>query len=599
MVKDKEEKHEMSSKFYTFYDFGYGSGSPPFKPLVQNQLRKRIEKLTKSEPEWNESDYIQHFREILLNNTESDLEKRLAHFHLVAHIDLDRCYLIWRNFHYFPFYAAKSEEYYALTNEILFQQQKFEKYLKKYNPQNKEEASFKTYLLSILKNLIKAEINLRSDWHLLCNVDINSLRKIKNFGKKLRKSLESYGLQEPNISQYIFAWQYFVPVYKNNLINNPNRTNNQKWPQPRNIEFTETTKYYNIYRFQSDAPLQVSSGKDVTAETIKKWMKICIQALRQAESILEVSRDADIYEKQIEPIDYWVNLDEQNEELVSLTKVEKVLKEEIKKIEVNLAQIRSNIPHKSRQAVMPLCYSNRLALLNQEQLASLLGINQGTISRFISQHIENPLLDILRDLLDLQLDIESYLDSFLAERFTDPGKENMLDKLLIESIKKMDEKQQYILKLYYGQKNSLKEIGLKINPQQEIDESNIFVLRNILCEVFTQKIDKQNKKYIKLWLKNYYQNIIQTILLQILERLSTLNREIIIKKYCQKMDDSEIGKLYPQCDIDQIIFETKQQLQTYLIESIKDNLSVTLDSHNSQVKSVIDNWLATLIYLEI
>ena len=130
MVKDKGEKHEMSSKFYTFYDFGYGSGSPPFKPLVQNQLRKRIEKLTKSEPEWNESDYIQHFRGILLNNTESDLEKRLAHFHLVAHIDLDRCYLIWRNFHYFPFYAAKSEKYYALTNEILFQQQKFKKYLK-------------------------------------------------------------------------------------------------------------------------------------------------------------------------------------------------------------------------------------------------------------------------------------------------------------------------------------------------------------------------------------------------------------------------------------------------------------------------------------
>ena len=457
----------MSDKFSTFYDFTNNNGYPPFKPLVQYQLRKRIEKLANLHPEWKESDYVQYFGEILLNKPEYDLESRFAHWHFLAYLDLDRCYLIWRNFHYFPFYAAKLEDFYALTNEILCQPQKLKIYLDKYNPKNDKKASVKTYILSILKNSIREKIDLQSDWHLLCNVDINSLRKIKNFGQKLRKALEKYGLREPKISQYIFAWQYFVPVYKNNRVYNFTQRKNKRWPEPENSDFAEAANYYNTQRFQPDAPLQVSSGKEVTSEMIKKWMNICIEALRQAEQIIEISRDADIYERQEEQIDNWITLDCQDDNSDSLEQVEIILRQEIKKIEANFDKIKSRIPQESRRAIMPLCYANRLAILNQEQLASLLGVHQGTISRYISKYIEAPLLNILRDLLNEKFDLGAYIDTFLSDRFANLYPENILDKLLVESLENLDNKKQYILKLRYGQKMTLKKIKLKINSEKK------------------------------------------------------------------------------------------------------------------------------------
>nr|MDJ0682480.1 hypothetical protein [Xenococcaceae cyanobacterium MO_167.B52] len=139
---------------------------------------------------------------------------------------------------------------------------------------------------------------MQSDWHLLCNVDINSIRKLNNFAKKLRKALEKHGLKEPEISQYIFAWQYFVPVYKNNKVYNLKQKINPKWLEPENSDFTEAAIYYNTQRFQPDAPLQVSSGKELTPEILKKWMNLCIKALRQNEKIIEVSPEPDIYKKQ-------------------------------------------------------------------------------------------------------------------------------------------------------------------------------------------------------------------------------------------------------------------------------------------------------------
>lgn len=517
--------HGMSSKFYTFYDFSYHNGSPPFRPLIDNRLRNNIETLAKLHSKWQEFNYVEYFCSIFLHNSESHQKKRLAHLHLVAYIDLDRCCMIWRNFYRFPLYAAKSEEYHALTNEILWQPEKLTKYLEKYNPENKKKASVKTYLISILKNEIRANLNLRSDWNILCNVDINSLRKINNFGQKLRIALAKYGLQEPNISQYIFAWQYFVPVYKNNLINNPNNQNERRWSNPGNLEFQETANYYNQQRFNSSAPLQVASGKEVTAEMIEQWMQICIKALRQAEVIIEVSRDADSYEKQIEESNDRLILEEQNKERFFLKEEDLLLKQKIEKIEATLDKISSRIPQIWRRAIMLLCYPHQLAILNQEQLASLLDVNQGTISRFISRYIENPLVDILGDLRRQKLDIDSYINTFLLERFANPDKSKILDILLVEALEEdLSERQQYILKLYYGQKMNIREIGLVINSDRSVALNEINTSQKILQELLTQKIDKWQKKYIKLWLRNYYRNKMQNILLKGLDRLNELDQ---------------------------------------------------------------------------
>lgn len=593
----------MIDKFSTFYDFTYNNGYPPFKPLVQYKLRKRIERLAELNPEWNESDYVRYFGDILQNKPESEADMRLAHWHFLAYIDLDRCYLIWRNFHYFPFYAAKLEEFYALSNEILCQPQKLKIYLDKYNPQNANKASIKTYILSILKNSIREKIDLESDWHLLCNVDITSLRKLNNFGKKLRTALEKYGLREPKISQYIFAWRYFVPVYKNNITYNFDRRKNKRWPEPVNSDFAESANYYNTQRFQPDAPLQVSAGKEVSSEILKKWMNICIDALQQAEEIIEISRDADIYEKQEKQIGNWITLDSQDEESDSVEQVEIVLRQEIKRIEANFDKIKTRIPQRSRRAIMPLCYANRLAILNQEQLASLLGVHQGTISRYISKYIEAPLLNRFKNLIDKKFELEFYLDTFLSERFANPHRERILDRLLVESIKDLKAQKQHILKLYYGQKMNLQTIEARIksdNNHNKINDQYIIKIANELKMLFREKINKWQTEYIKFWLRNYNKNIIQAVLLKGFKQLTILEREILKKQYCQKIAEKEIANLYPRYSVGKIIDQAKQQLVDYLLQWIKDNLSIVLDSKKLQVMGVIDDWLlTTLIYLEI
>lgn len=580
----------MSSKFYTFYDFSYNNGSKPFRSLIDQRLKKKVENLAKLHPEWEESDYFKHFCSIFLHSSKPNLEKRLAHSHLVAYIDFPRCELIWYNFHHFPFYAVKSEDYHALTNEILWQPDKLTKYLKDYDPQNPEQASIRTYILSILKNSIRAKINLRSDWHLLCNVDISSSRKINNFGEKLRQALEKYGLQEPTISQYIFAWKCFLPVYKNNLINNPNRSDREKWSKPSEKEFEQSANDYNVHRFSSNAPLQVASGNDITPETIAEWMNTCIKALRQVETIIEVSLNESIFEKQ--------ELEVENE-LVLFESKNLILKQKIDRIIVFLNTINTKIPQKSRKIVFLLCYLNRLAILNQEQLAKLLELNQGTVSRFISKYIENSLFEEIKKSSNLTNNNEYYINKFLSERFFNPDKSKTKDILLIESIKDLEDWQQYILRLYYGQKKSLSEIRFQVDFKKTIRDNEIEILKIQIQESLTKKIDKYLKQHTKLWLRNYCDNQMQDILIQKLKELNKLNQEIIRKRYCQKMTESAILQFYPEYNIEQIISETKQELHNYLIQWIEENLAPLPDTYYIQTSKVIEEFFTSLIYIKI
>ncbi len=594
----------MSHQFFTFYDFISSNGYPPFKPLIQHRLRKRIEKLVNLHSEWQEKDYFQYFVTIFQDDFQSELEKRLAHWHLLAYFDLERCYLIWRNFHYLPFYAAKSDTFYELTNEILCRADKLQKYLNKYNSQDVSGASIKTYIAAVLKNCIKEQLNFRSGWHLLCDVDISSFRKLSNAGQKLRKALEKYGIREPNLSRYIFAWQYFVPVYKNNRLYNINRKKQQKWPEPEQLDFVETANCYNTQRFQPDAPLQASTGSDITSETIAKWMKICIEALQQTEKFIEFSRDETDYEKQEEELVSWITLELAEEQANSLEQVEILLLEELQKIEANLDGIRSNILSQFRRAIMPLCYSHQLALLNQEQLGNLLGIHQGTISRYISKYIETPLLNKLESFFADKFKPELYLNSFLETKFDRLNADNILDRLLLEALQTLNKEFQQIIKLRYGQKISISEIMTRLECQKYMSQKEIEQLlinaKNMLLQAFIKKIDRWQLEYVKTWLKNYYKNLFQTILLNFFEQLDSLKKEIIQMGYVQKMNEEQIVNLYPQNNVNQIICLAKQQLQSSFIQWLEGNLGFSLNNQKEQIMMVIENWLARdLIYLEI
>lgn len=592
-------------KFYIFYDFTNRNGYPPFKPLIQTQLKRRMEWLVDLHPNRDQNEWVDYFVNILKDDWQSEFEQRFAHWHLLAYLDLDRCYFIWRNFHKFPSYQLNYQELYDITNNSLFQRDKFKKYIDKYDSQNLSGANLKTYILGILKNNIREKLNLKSSWRILCDININNLTKFNHALQKRKEALERYGVKEPSLSQYIFALKYFIPVYKINRISNPNRIEGSRWPEPELSDFEEAARCYNSERFQSHAPLQASIGAEVTPETLKKWINICIKALQYNPKIVEISDNLNNYEQQNNEVNnVWEFLEFEEEPANLLQQTDLILREKIQTIEHKVKEINSKIPQEFRQAIMPLCYPHQLAILNQEKLGNKIGVHQGTVSRYITRYFETPLLEKLKHFSNEKFNIESYLTTFLEKRFTNPKVSNLLDKVLVEAIKKLDNETQKILKFYYSQRMNVADIARIINSKQlnEAQEINLILsqAKNQLRKELLKKLNKWQAEYVKFWLKNYYQDMIQSVLLNSFKELNSIRQEILQMKYCYKMDERKIISLDPTLNPTLIMREAKQQLQRSLLSWIEDNLNISLDTENQQVIEIIETWLSkNLIYIEL
>ncbi|WP_414586689.1 helix-turn-helix domain-containing protein [Scytonema sp. PCC 10023] len=595
----------MSDKFWTLHDFTATNGHPPFKRLIQNRLRERMDKLVQLHPQWDESDYADYFVKILNDDSQPETEKRLAHWHLLAYFDRDRCYLIWRSWCRLPFYAAHAENLYALTNEHLCNREKLQQYLNKYKTSNDSRANLKTYMVGVLRNVMRQQIHWESKWHLLCDVDISSHRKLQKAEERLREALINSGSREPKISQYLFAWRYFVPIYKNNRVYHPNRREGDKWPEPELSDFAETAKEYNSQRFQPVAFLQVAVGAAATPAMIQEWMNICIAALQQPSQIIEVSYDVNNNEQPDDrSVNSWEALENEEEPTEALQEVDLILREEIELIEHNLDNIRSQIPKSCRQAVMPLCYPHRLALLTQEQFANKIGVHQGTVSRYISKNVEAPLLEKFQELTSERINPSAYVTTFLTEKFTNFNSANPIEAKLFAAIADLDSESQQILKLSYGQKMNIIELTRTLSQKKPISqeevEQKLSADQNQLEKSFLILLNQWQTNYVKLWLKNYYQNLIQSGLLKSFEQLGSLQREIICLRYGQKQDIKNIETLKPNYNACQTLAIAKQQLQRSFLWWINTRFGLSLETETQQVGEVVEDWLSKdVLYLEI
>ncbi|MBD2355400.1 XRE family transcriptional regulator [Tolypothrix sp. FACHB-123] len=585
----------MSDQFWTLHDFTATGGHPPFKRLMQNRLRARMEKLVQLHPDWDVNDYAHYFGEIINDDSQPELEKRLAHWHLLAYFDRDRCYLIWRSWYRLPFYAAHAESLYALTNEHLCNREKLQQYLHKYKTSNDTRANLKTYMLGVLRNIMRHYVNWESKWHLLCDVDLTSRRKLQKAEERITEVLKNSGSKEPEISQYLFAWRYFVPVYKNNRVYHPNRREGEKWPEPEFSDFVEAAKDYNSQRFQPGAPLQVAVGAAVTPAMIQQWMNICIAALQQSSQITEVSYDAiNVQQPDLKSISSWEALEQEEKP----TEIDQILHREIAAIEQNLDSVRSQIPQSSRQAVMPLCYPHRLVLLTQEQFSSKIGVHQGTISRFISKNVEAPLLEKFQELTSERINSSAYVKTFLTEKFAHLDSANPIEVQLIAAIANLDPESQQILKLSYGQQINLTELTQILSQEQPISQQQaqqkLTLAQNQLEKSFLKLLNQWQTNYIKSWLKNYYQNLIQSGLLKSFEQLESQQQEIICQRYVQKQD------IKSNSHASQTLILAKQQLQRSFLRWINTRFGISLKSETQQVGEVVEDWLSKdVLYLEI
>ncbi|WP_157453103.1 XRE family transcriptional regulator [Coleofasciculus chthonoplastes] len=599
------QPQEIINQFCILYERTSHPSYRGFKPSMQQRLKRRMEQLVQLHPEWHTDDYVDYFCSIINQESQPESEQQFAHLHLVAYLDASRCHFIRQFSRKFPFPLATCLHFFDLTTDVLYNRDQLKKIIHGHNTHTSNAANLRTYIEGALKNIIINQINWESDWHLLCNVDLTSRRKFNNTTQKLREALFRQGITEPLVSQYCFAWQYFVPIYKNNRLYNPSQKKGRAWVQPEQTDFEEAARDYNLNRFLADAPLQVSSGSNITAKTIQVWMNICIQALRNSQKLVELSRDADSYEKHYyQSVNPWETLESDQNSAEFINQITPSLQAQLQRIDQNLDKIRSKIPRQFRQAVMPLCYPHELSLLVQAQFAKKVGVNQGTIARFIANTYKSPLLTQLDSLMRTQLspDLDSwsqtYVNEFLSKRFTNPNQTHEIDQALMVTINSLDHQSQLLLRLYYGQNKSIDTLvkDLDYESTYTIDQ-NLISIRSDLQRVVRETIYKLEISYVEQVTRVYYKQVISC---QLLTALSSMKlRKILKMRYAQRMPEDKIARLLPNENISQAINHAKQQLQKVLLQWSYGNYGISLEAEKEQVSKVIEIWLNQLYCLDL
>ncbi|MEQ8385871.1 MAG: hypothetical protein RH949_26285 [Coleofasciculus sp. A1-SPW-01] len=599
------QPQEIINQFCILYERTSHPSYRGFKPSMQQRLKRRMEQLVQLHPEWHTDDYVDYFCSIINQESQPESEQQFAHLHLVAYLDASRCHFIRQFSRKFPFPLATCLHFFDLTTDVLYNRDQLKKIIHGHNTHTSNAANLRTYIEGALKNIIINQINWESDWHLLCNVDLTSRRKFNNTTQKLREALFRQGITEPLVSQYCFAWQYFVPIYKNNRLYNPSQKKGRAWVQPEQTDFEEAARDYNLNRFLADAPLQVSSGSNITAKTIQVWMNICIQALRNSQKLVELSRDADSYEKHYyQSVNPWETLESDQNSAEFINQITPSLQAQLQRIDQNLDKIRSKIPRQFRQAVMPLCYPHELSLLVQAQFAKKVGVNQGTIARFIANTYKSPLLTQLDSLMRTQLspDLDSwsqtYVNEFLSKRFTNPNQTHEIDQALMVTINSLDHQSQLLLRLYYGQNKSIDTLvkDLDYESTYTIDQ-HLISIRSKLQQVVRETIHKLQISYVNQVTRAYYKQVISCQLLTAFSGMKL--RELLKMRYAQRMPEDKIARLLPNENISQAINHAKQQLQKVLLQWSYGNYGISLEAEKEQVSKVIEIWLNQLYCLDL
>jgi len=153
---------------------------------------------------------------------------------------------------------------------------------------------------------------------------------------------------------------------------------------------------------------------------------------------------------------------------------------------------------------MPLCYPHELSLLVQDQFAKKVGVNQGTVARYIANTYKSPLLTQMDSLIRTQLDndlqvwSQTYVKEFLSKRFTNPHQNQEIDRALTVAIESLEPHLQLLLKLRYGQSYSIDTIVKCLdNESSDTIEKKLNLIQHDLELAAIETINKLKISYIE------------------------------------------------------------------------------------------------------
>ncbi|WP_375504844.1 sigma-70 family RNA polymerase sigma factor [uncultured Nostoc sp.] len=431
----------------------------------------------------------------LIANWEPSNKIQLAYEHLASYFE-ERCY--WAAKDLSKERNANSwEEYLCIARLLVYNPLKLKEILVKYNYKS---ANIDTYITNILTNHIKssAEVSRFSRWRLL----------YKKGDKELIEALKVFGIIEPEISLIIFARKYFKQVYLISKVKNPTRTTGKKWIAPDEEDFSKSAQCYNAEKVLPTAPHEVfANSTKVTAKQIKDWMEICIKALESYPISILPKFSLDAFQSSEFKVKLELQVPEIEWEKISSTEdtreqgflanqANSILSEQLQSMKID------------EQKVLLLYYGFGF---NQKQLADRLGMNQSTISRYLTKSIIK-LLEAIAKISQPQQWVKQYVRRWLENEYHAPVHSDLIQAALVSAIKKLVNEEREILQLYYGEQMNEIEIASQLGITLNETATRLTKTRNILQDKLIQEINIWIKEYLEKWLGKYYKYLLKVVL---------------------------------------------------------------------------------------
>ncbi|WP_199248995.1 sigma factor-like helix-turn-helix DNA-binding protein [[Phormidium] sp. ETS-05] len=488
------------------------------------------------------------------------------------------------------------EDGFAIAREVIYTQEQLADFLKTYRRDG--QATIKTYIQGILLRIIRAETSVGeySQWRLLCQTS----------KKELRQALSKMGVKEVEISRMILARQCFKEVYVLNRVKHPQRKSGGKWPEPLKEDFGAAASSYNAQKYLPYMPVELLAGKEMEPQEMVALMRQCIQALRnQFNSItwvasLEEMMESFGYEARDgegggtrrrlplpeASLDIWQSLEAEQGQSAT-TEIEEKLRAALRS-ENDVMEIRIG------DSCWP-CDRRKMLLMHyglgmtEQQVADYLTINQSNVSRLLCRY-KKRLLQTLTELSRPQDWITKYVSQWLKADYAAPDRADLIQAALTQALPKIPPQDQELLSLRYGRQLSISYIA----QQEQISPSDVAArletAETNLHSYLFKELDQWIKDYVKLWLTQFYHQPIDAGLIQQLNALDRLSRDMLTLRYGQRLSENQIADMY-QIDATQvlnIIGQGKTDLEDNFADWLREEVDISLgrDRYGKIINSI-------------
>jgi DNA-directed RNA polymerase specialized sigma24 family protein len=377
---------EFSEQFFTFLIpiFKLHGQNQTMKWQLDNQLKHHFQTLQQQSPRieqarqvGNAVAIVEELLQIYLQDATPAKERAISQWHLAAYLEAPAYQAALDRFRAYKDYIAPSktwEHYLHIAKCLALDPDKVTEIYHRFNPEkNRLEQHFRLELASKIRDIFYRETGQGkySLW--------SALKRVSE--RKLKYRLSMSGIEAVKLSAYIAVRDALFEVYSKS---------GDRWLEPSAEQYRQAKNYFNQH---------YTHHQTLTLETFQLMLIICIKVNQDSVSI--ESLDDAITQADLSTENPLLQLEQEQSEQdykVRLTQLDRMIAAQILQLE------------DKDQKILQFHAQGK----NQTQIASILGINQGTVSRRY-QRSQRELLSEIAQWIQTQYKISLALTEHLAQ----------------------------------------------------------------------------------------------------------------------------------------------------------------------------------------